>query len=123
MREYIMSVDSCKSYKFEIVGRIPSGYVVWNIGNNMGADDLIPLAQRMSNDKKSDDYYRINPDTLKAIRLEAGEVKILREAAGFGVDNLKAARSWEKREGRTYISSRKHAAAVESLPIFERISE
>lgn len=30
---------------FEIVNKIPVGFFVWNIGENMGSDEYIPLAQ------------------------------------------------------------------------------
>lgn len=34
-----------KTYIFEIVDNIPVGFFVWNIGENMGSDEYIPLAQ------------------------------------------------------------------------------
>ena len=70
---------------FEIVDKIPSGFFVWNIGENMGSDEYIPLAQDLKpGDKES---FEINPYTLKAIKLDSEEVKLLRNAASVGVNN------------------------------------
>ena len=39
---------------FEIVNKISRGFIVWNIGDNMGTDEYIPLAMRLSYDKNDD---------------------------------------------------------------------
>ena len=110
-------------HKFEIVEKIPSGYHVWNIGDNMGRDDLIPLARRMSDDIRSDDYYKIDPKSLKAIHLDVDEVRVLREASAWGINDLKSARIWERNTGRSYNAIKRIDNAVASVSIFERISE
>ena len=65
---------------FQIVEKIPAGYYVWNIGANMGTDEYIPMAQDLRPEDKEN--FEINLYTLKAIKLTAEEVKLLRKAAG-----------------------------------------
>lgn len=33
-------------HTFEIVEKIPSGFFIWNIGENMKRDDYIPLCEK-----------------------------------------------------------------------------
>ena len=88
---------------FEIVDKIPTGFFVWNIGDNMG--------------------HEINARTLKAIKLSMEEVQLLRKAAGYGVNSKetaeKALRS--KRKGR--MSDIKRVHAEKTIDIFNRISK
>lgn len=63
----IYSESFGKTNVFEIVGRIPVSYQIWNIGENMGTHDYIPLCQDLHPEDKDD--YSINPATLKAIRV------------------------------------------------------
>lgn len=70
---------------FEIVNKIPVGFFVWNIGENMGSDEYIPLAQDLKPGDKEN--FEINPNTLKAIKLQPEEVQLLRTAAGVGINN------------------------------------
>ena len=60
---------------FEIVDKIPALFFVWNIGENMGCDEYIPICEALHPGNKND--YSINPNTLKAIKLSVGEVKAL----------------------------------------------
>ena len=39
---------------FKIVEKIPSGFYVWNIGENMGSDEYIPLCQDLYPEIKDD---------------------------------------------------------------------
>lgn len=52
---------------FEIVEKIPANYFVWNIGENMGTDEYIPLVHDLHPEDK--DEYTINRNTMKAIKL------------------------------------------------------
>ena len=107
---------------FEIVEKVPEGFIVWNIGNNMGTDEYIPLAMRLSYNKDDYNYHHINNNNLKAIKLPVEEVKALREAAHNGisclVDAEKALKS--KREG--YWSNRKREHAKRTIDIFRKIT-
>ena len=108
------------THKFQIVKKIPEGFFVWNIGENMGSDEWIPLAQDLKPGDKEN--FDINLDTLKAIRLKPEEVQILRKAAGIGVNNLKTAERALKSKRRGYWSDRKRKAAEMSIDIFRKIS-
>ena len=105
---------------FEIVDKIPLGFYVWNIGENMGSGEWIPLAHDLNPGDKEN--FEINPETLKAIRLNPEEVQILRKAAGIGVNNLKAAEKALKSKRRGYWSDRKRKAAEMTIDIFRKIS-
>ena len=108
------------THKFQIVKKIPEGFFVWNIGENMGSDEWIPLAQDLKPGDKEN--FEINPETLKAIRLNPEEVQILRKAAAVGVNNIKTAEKALKSKRRGYLSDRKRKAAEMSIDIFQKIS-
>ena len=74
---------------FEIVDKIPTGFFVWNIGDNMGHDEYIPVCQDLRPGDK--DSFEINARTLKAIKLSMEEVQLLRKAAGYGVNSKETA--------------------------------
>lgn len=108
------------THKFQIVKKIPEGFFVWNIGENMGSDEWIPLAQNLKPEDKEN--FEINPYTLKAIRLNPEEVQILRKAAAVGVNNIKTAEKALKSKRRGYWSDRKRKEAENSIEIFRRIT-
>ena len=105
---------------FEIVDKIPANFFVWNIGENMGSDEYIPLAQDLRPGDKEN--FEINPYTLKAIRLNPEEVQILRKAAAVGVNSLKTAEKALRSKRRGYWSDRKRKAAEMTIDIFRKIS-
>ena len=109
-----------KSTSYEVVGKIPAGFFVWNIGENMGTDEYIPICEDLHPEDK--DNYEINPNTLKAIKLSVEEVKALREAAHFGINSKKTAERalMSKRHG--YLSDRKRTEAEKTIDIFKRIT-
>jgi hypothetical protein len=104
---------------FEIVDNVNSSYRVWNIGEYMSRPDLIPMCQMMENG-----YGKIRRDTLKAIRLPECEVKILCDAACFGICSLQEARE-ALNAGSPYggLQIIRKDLARRSLPVFERIYE
>ncbi len=108
-----------KSY--EVVEKIPEGFFVWNIGNNMGSDEYIPLCELLS----KDDKYSINPNTVKAIKLSCESVKLLREAASYGVESLKKAKQVvaRKSEPKSCRAKKKLELATKVLPIYMQITE
>lgn len=117
----ITSETMWNTHKFQIVNKIPKGFYVWNIGENMGSDVWIPLAQDLKPGDKEN--FEINPQTLKAIRLNPEEVQALRQAAHVGVNNLKSAEKALKSKRRGYWSDRKRKAAEMTIDIFRKISE
>lgn len=74
---------------FEIVDKIPTGFFVWNIGDNMCHDEYIPVCQDLRPGDK--DCFEINTRSLKAIKLSPEEVQLLRKAAGYGVNSKETA--------------------------------
>jgi hypothetical protein len=105
---------------FQIVERIPEMFFVWNIGENMKSAEWIPLCEALHPGDKDD--YSINPDTLKAINLPENEVKLLRDAADFGINSLATAEKALKSRRRGYMSDRKREQAKKVIDIFRRIS-
>lgn len=85
----IIDKSYTRTHVFDIVEDFPPGYIVWNIGRqNFKYECYIPLAQRVSEDKKSYQYYHIQRDTLKAIKVdnEALALHILNIASKHSVD-------------------------------------
>lgn len=64
-------------YQFEIVDKVDSSYIVWNIGvDNMGSDEYIPMCQVYK------DTYNVIPQTLKCVRMDRNiVVKVMKIAA------------------------------------------
>ena len=87
----------------------------------MGSDEWIPLAQDLKPGDKEN--FEINPETLKAIRLNPEDVQILRKAAGIGVNSLKTAEKALRSKRRGYWSNRKRKAAEMTIDIFRKISD
>ena len=109
-----------KSSSYEVVEKIPSGFFVWNIGENMGTDEYIPICEDLHPEDK--DNYEINTRTLKAIKLSVEEVKVLREAAHVGIVSKTTAEKALKSKRRGYWSDRKRAEAEKTIDIFKRIT-
>ena len=104
---------------FEIVEKIPTGFFVWNIGENMGTHEYIPVCQDLHPEAK--DNFEINTATLKAVKVAPDEWEKLNKAASWGVGNLKQAEKALKSKRRGYISDRKRVAAELTIDIFRRI--
>lgn len=114
--------DLCeKTDVFEIIERIPAGFFVWNIGENMGTDEYIPICEDLHPEDK--DNYEINPNTVKAIKLSVEEVKALRKAASVGINSKKTAEKALKSKRTGYNADRKRKAATATIDIFKRITE
>ena len=90
-----------------------------NIGENMGSDEYIPLAQDLKPGDKEN--FEINPNTLKAIKLQPEEVQLLRTAAGVGINNKITAEKALKSKRKGYWSNRKREQAERTIDIFSRI--
>lgn len=116
----IYSESFGKTDVFEIVERIPANFFVWNIGENMGTHDYIPLCEDLHPEDKEN--YEINPATLKAIRVTPEEWEKLNDAASVGVNSLQTATKALKSKRRGYWSDRKRAAAELTIDIFMKIS-
>jgi hypothetical protein len=119
----VVDSELCENniHVFEIVEKIPAGFFIWNIGENMGTHEYIPLCEDLHPENKDD--YSINPETLKAVKVSPDEWEKLNKAARVGVGNLKAAEKALKNKRRGYWSDRKRAAAELAISIFCRICE
>ena len=105
---------------FEIVEKITDDYFVWNIGENMGHPEYIPLCIDLyPGDKES---FEINPLCLRAIKLPSEEVKLLREAAHYGITSKKAAEKAIKSKRKGFWSDKKRLWAEKTIDIFNRIT-
>ena len=104
---------------FEIVGRIPANFFVWNIGENMGTHDYIPLCEDLH--PGDNENYEINTATLKAVKVTPEEWEKLNDAASVGVNSLQTAAKALKSKRRGYWGDRKRAAAELTIDIFRRI--
>ncbi len=104
---------------FEIVEKIPAGFFVWNIGENMGTHEYIPVCEDLHPENKDD--FEVNLSTLKAVKVSPDEWEKLDKAASWGVENLKQAEKALKSKRRGYISDRKRAAAKLTIDIFRKI--
>lgn len=119
MKKMIESKSMFNTHRFEVVDKMPEDYFVWNIGDNM-VDGYLPICQDLYPGNK--DNYEINQRSLKAIAMEPEDLKILRNAAGYGVTSLKAARAALKRKAVSRMMKRTKELAAQALPIFEKIS-
>jgi len=110
-----------RTYTFEIVEKIPSEYSVWNIGEFMGSEEYIPFCEKLY--PALPKSYDINGETLKAIKLDPAEVKLLRKAAREGIVNKEQAEKAikSKRKGRN--AKVKRAYAQKTIEIFSRITK
>ena len=121
MKKTITTKDTFgKSRSYEVVRKIPSGFFVWNIGENMGLDEYIPICEDLHPDDK--DNFEININTVKAIKLSIEEVKALREAAHVGINSKKTAEKALKSKRTGYNADRKRKAATDTIDIFKRIT-
>ena len=109
-----------KSRSYEVVEKIPDGFFVWNIGDNMGLDEYIPICEDLHPEYK--DNYEINTSTMKAIRLSREDVEALMEAAHVGINSKKTAEKALKSKRRGYWSDRKREQAEKTIDIFKRIT-
>lgn len=100
---------------FEIVKKIPRGFFVWDIGECMNSNVLIPLCEP----KIGGEPYEIESATLKAIKLPPHEVELIHKAAGWGINSLAAARRYTEINTNPYMKE----LAEKVLPIYKRITE
>ena len=118
---YIVSALCDKTDVFEITEKIPTGFFIWNIGENMGTHEYIPVCQYMNPGNKEN--FEINTDTLKAVKVTPEEWKKLNKAAAWGVGNLLQAEKALKSKRRGYTADRKREVAKMTIEIFRNICE
>lgn len=106
-----MKYYNINQHTFEIINKIPLNYLIWNIGENMGNDELLPLCQVVNK-------YNVVTDTLKAIKMNKTEVLTLcKNSMRYGLGNAKAC---ERMLLRKNASNERKNAAKQSLEIFKK---
>lgn len=105
--------------RFKIVKKIPCGFFVWNIGDYMGRNDLIPLCEPEQGTPAGEKLFRIEPSTLKAIKLPHDDVKLLREAARYGAKDLE---STQRELANDDLSKAQQELFERALQIYKRIT-
>lgn len=110
-----------QSYIFKIVNKIPKGFFVWNIGENVGTREYIPICESSRPGEK--DCYDVNQDTLKAIHVSKEEWERLSKAASWGVNSLDKAEKAIKSKRNSYMANRKKEVAESVIDIFRKISD
>ena len=106
---------------FEIVEKIPRNFFTWNIGENMGTHEYIPICEKLHPENSKS--YGINILTLKAIKVAPTEWKKIMSAAEYGVGNLAQAEKAIKSKRHGYFSEKKRAVAANTIEIFKKICE
>lgn len=119
-RIYTESTLNNRNDIFEIVEKIPKNFFVWNIGENMGLDEYIPICKDLHPEDKEN--FEIDTASLKAIKLPINEVKTLRQAASWGVNSKATAEKALKSKRTGYSADRKRKAATATIDIFKRIT-
>ena len=116
----IISTSLWNTDVFEIVEKIPSNYLVWNIGENMGTKEYIPICEMLHPENKED--FSINRNSLKAVKVTSEEWEMLNKAASFGVGSLQDAEKALRSKRHGYISDNKRKFAALAIDIFKKIS-
>lgn len=76
---------------FDVVDSIPEGYSLWSIGTMV--EGYLPLAQISD--------YKVNPDTLKAIKVDNAE-KVMK-ALGGGQKTIKRMETYIKKYSKSKV--------------------
>jgi len=107
---------------FLVVDKIPSGFHIWNIGNNM-ADGYLPICQGKAGEYEwqacvdLEHLYAIDmtdrPELLAA----------LRKAAGIGITDIIAANKYLHVEPKDDLAKQQLEYSKKLLPVFEELSE
>ena len=107
-------------YTFELVDRVPRGYLIWNIGKNM-IDGYLPLC-RLAQFQPFPGGRNIEVETLKAIKCEGAQTILA--AIGYGPETPDQMEKYIKRYSKEGPGGR-HALAVErmkkALPLMREI--
>ena len=125
MKNTITTKDTFGNEKtYQVVEKIPERFFVSNIGENVGNDEYIPICESLFPLLQKTDYrhYHINPETVKAIKLNTEEVKALRKAAGYGINSKDSAEKALKSKRAGRMADRKRKEAEATIEIFNRIT-
>lgn len=119
-KEILTINNASRTRTFETVKKIPNGFHVWNIGQQMGTDYYIPLCESLRPGNKN--CFSVNRKTLKAIYLPYHEVMLLRDAAQYGITNLQKCHKAIANKPHNWFEAEQMAHALKTIDIFEKIS-
>lgn len=106
--------------RFEVVDEIPLGYQIWNVGTDYLPEGYLPLCQ-LSAYQPFEGGRNINPDTLKAIKVE-GAHDIL-SIIGHGCSTLSAMKEYVEKNQTSELAHVKQYVEVyrRVIPLMEKI--
>ena len=110
MKEYIYS----NNQQYKIVDKIPKGYSIWNIGSKNMIDDYLPLCEPIEKDS-----YSINPNTLKAIKVN-GAKEIL-DVVGYGYCGRTGRRRMYRDLSEHKCTKRQRELIIKALPYIKEL--
>lgn len=105
---------------FEVVGHVPLGYTIWNIGKNM-VDGYLPFC-RLKQVQPFDGGREIETDTLKAIKCDGAQVIL--SAIGYGPETPKEMERFIEKAKTAKVGSHNWRAAElmsEALPFMRQL--
>ena len=99
---------------FTKTSKISEGYQVWNI-TSLG-EGIVPLFEPLAE-------FQVNPETLKYIKVEPNEARLLHIAASNGIRTLAKAKSILNSKRTGPMTMKKKAISEMVLPIFEKYTK
>lgn len=101
------------TYCFEIVEHVDDRYSVWNIPKLLDGE-YIPFGQ-------VNDDFRVNVNTLKAVKVSPHESEIVRKAASEGYTSINVCKRILSRKVKSERMKRRQSIASDALSILETI--
>lgn len=109
-----------KTDVYEIVEEVPVGYLVWNIGEN-APEGYLPLCRPSHKHDRYSGLRDIDPDSLKAIKVEGAEIVLA--AVSRGENTLPKMEQYVKRyrNSKTDWVQQRVALYRKAIPIMRGI--
>ena len=83
--ETLINTSCNATNEFKIIHsmkEVPNHYLIWNIGRNM-TKGYVPFCERLSYDKRNDDFFSINPSTLLTLKVLDDDWKMIMKESGY----------------------------------------
>lgn len=104
---------------FEIVEHVPAGFKIWNIPQIDESGEYLALYEPLNPGDRKD--FRVNTQTLKAIKLRAEMTARLSSAACWGVRTPEDAERAIASKGKGIRADRKREVAQAAIGDFEEL--
>lgn len=104
-------------YTFELVDRVPRGYLIWNIGKNM-IDGYLPLC-RLAQFQPFPGGRNIEVETLKAIKCEGAQTILA--AIGWGPETPEEMERYIKKYERKGTRTMEVERMKRALPLMRQV--